>query len=73
MKNLQQNHMSFKGAGEHGLRREIWRSGEIQMHNYREQENSLDELQKAKYCNKYCLLLYYKEKRRQENITKTFY
>lgn len=40
--------MGFKGADEHGPKKEIWGSGAIQMHNNREQENGLNELQKAK-------------------------
>lgn len=47
MINLQQNHMGFKDAGEHGLKREIWESGTTEMRKNREQENGLNELQKA--------------------------
>lgn len=48
MINLQQNHMGFKDAGEQGLKREISGSGATEICKNREQENGLNEVQKAK-------------------------
>lgn len=48
MANLQQNHLGFKGAGQHGLKKGNWESGIIHMHRNREQENGSNGLQKAK-------------------------